>query len=98
MNTIRMIAIALPMTLLLACGGGGGGGGTAAAPTTPAGDRNVNPLAGLNVFMSVENSSTIQTIQGINRADGTHLLLSDVYEAGNVDFLWVACGIIECTP
>ena len=33
MNTIRMIAIALPMTLLLACGGGGGGG-TAAAPTT----------------------------------------------------------------
>ncbi len=33
MNTIRLIAIALPMTLLLACGGGGGG--SAAAPTTP---------------------------------------------------------------
>ena len=33
MNMIRMIAIALPMTLLLACGGGGGG--TAAAPNTP---------------------------------------------------------------
>ncbi|MCY4053221.1 MAG: hypothetical protein OXE98_05000 [Hyphomicrobiales bacterium] len=35
MNTIRMIAVALPMTILIACGGGGGGGGTAAAPTTP---------------------------------------------------------------
>ena len=30
-----MIAIALPMTLLLACGGGGGGGGTAATGTPP---------------------------------------------------------------
>ena len=30
-----MIAVALPMTILIACGGGGGGGGTAAAPTTP---------------------------------------------------------------
>ena len=35
-----MIAIALPMALLLACGGGGGGGSTAAAPTTP---TNPNP-------------------------------------------------------
>ena len=35
MNTIRMIAVALPMTILIACGGGGGGGGTAAAPTRP---------------------------------------------------------------
>ena len=34
MNTIRMIAIALPVMMLMACGGGGGGG-TAAAPTTP---------------------------------------------------------------
>ena len=34
MNTIRMIAIALPMVLLLACGGGGGSG-TAVALTTP---------------------------------------------------------------
>ncbi|MCY4038516.1 MAG: hypothetical protein OXF09_03560 [Hyphomicrobiales bacterium] len=33
MNTIRMIAIVLPVMLLMACGGGGGGG--AAAPTTP---------------------------------------------------------------
>ena len=33
MNTIRMIAIALPMALLLACGGGGGSA-TAIAPTT----------------------------------------------------------------
>ena len=32
-NTIRMIAIALPVMLLMACGGGGGG--TVAAPTTP---------------------------------------------------------------
>ena len=37
MNTIRMIAIALPMTLLLACGGGGSGGNTASVSpaTTP---------------------------------------------------------------
>ena len=34
MNTIRMIAITLPMTLLLACGGGGGASSTAVAPTT----------------------------------------------------------------
>ena len=33
MNTIRMMAVALPMTILLACGGGGGGGATVAAPT-----------------------------------------------------------------
>ena len=35
MNTIRMMAIALPMTLLLACGGGGGGGTASVTPTTP---------------------------------------------------------------
>ncbi len=35
MNTIRLIAIAFPVMLLItACGGGGGGGGTAAAPNT----------------------------------------------------------------
>ena len=34
MNILRLIAIALPVMLLMACGGGGGGG-TAAAPTTP---------------------------------------------------------------
>ena len=35
MNTLRLIAIALPVMMLMACGGGGSGGGTAAAPTTP---------------------------------------------------------------
>ena len=35
MNTLRLIAIALPVMLLMACGGGGSGGGTVAAPTTP---------------------------------------------------------------
>ena len=34
MNTIRMIAIALPVILLMACGGGGGGGTVTTAPTT----------------------------------------------------------------
>ena len=34
MNIFRLIAIALPMTILIACGGGSGGG-TAAAPNTP---------------------------------------------------------------
>ena len=43
MNTVRMMAIALPMALLMACGGGGGGG-TAASPTTPpAGDGGRGP-------------------------------------------------------
>ena len=45
MNTIRMIAIALPIMLLLACGGGGSSGGaTAVAPTTPM-TGNPNPPA-----------------------------------------------------
>ena len=35
MNTIRVIAIALPVVLLMACGGGGGGT-AAVTPTTPA--------------------------------------------------------------
>lgn len=35
MNTIRMIAIALPVTFLLACGGGGSEGTAAVAPATP---------------------------------------------------------------
>ena len=34
MNTIRMIAIALPMTLLMACGGGGGTASSTAMPAT----------------------------------------------------------------
>ena len=54
MDTIRMIAIALPMTLLLACGGGGGGGTASVAPTaappttTPptTGDPNTPPTTG----------------------------------------------------
>ena len=35
MNTIRMMAIALPMALLMACGGGGGGGTASVSPTIP---------------------------------------------------------------
>ena len=34
-NTLRLIAIALPVMLLMACGGGGGGGTAAVTPTTP---------------------------------------------------------------
>ena len=41
MNTIRLIAIALPVMLLMACGGGGGG--SAAAPTTPTSSTGGGP-------------------------------------------------------
>ena len=56
MNTIRMIAVALPMTLLLACGGGGGGGGSTVTntPTNPV------QLEDLPDFI-VGNISTAQT-------------------------------------
>ena len=94
MNTIRLIAIALPMTLLLACGGGGGGG-TAAAPTIPntpphsTGDGN--PLAGLDGFMPTTNSSTIRDIQEIT---GMHNQRFDfrIYEAG----VALACNLVFC--
>ena len=35
MNTMRMIAVAFPVMMLMACGGGGGGGTAAVTPTTP---------------------------------------------------------------
>ena len=93
MNTMRLIAIALPVMLLLACGGGGGG--TVATPTTGGGGSN--PLAGLSDFMPTADSSTIQTVEVINKADGTHLLLSDVYEAENLNAGGnKLCGNREC--
>ena len=42
MNTIRLIAIALPVMMLMACGGGGGGGSAVAVtPTTGTPDPNM---------------------------------------------------------
>ena len=70
MNTIRMIAITLPMTFLLACGGGGGGGTTAVAPVAPVtptpptddgGGGNVNPL---DNFQTTSGSRSIRAFQG----------------------------------
>ena len=53
MNTLRLFAIVLPVTLLMACGGGGSSGGTAAAPTPmnpptnmPGMDDPMNPGTG----------------------------------------------------
>ena len=73
MNTIRMIAIALPMAFLLACGDGGGG--STAAPT-------VNPFASLTGFETIEDSQTTETFQGILSADMTYSV-SSVAEANN---------------
>ena len=71
MNRIRMITIALPVTLLLACGGGGGGGGGAVA---------VNPLT---TFVEAEDDNpTIQAVVEIagepNVTTGVDLLYSDI--------------------
>ena len=52
MNMIRLIAITLPMTLLLACGGGGGSSGSTATPsTTPMTGNPNNPttMGGPNI-------------------------------------------------
>ena len=84
MNTIRMIAIALPMMLLMACGGGGGSNTTAVAPTPipptpppPTSDPNtpptgsgevINPLTGL-ANVNVESANS-PTIQAVERITG----------------------------
>ena len=94
MNTIRTIAIALPMTLLLACGGGGGGGGTAARTPTMTPPTNMpgmddmmtpapNPLANLANFESSTGHASIQTVSGIATTTNADLLTSNVAEVGN---------------
>ena len=95
MNTIRMIAVALPMTILMACGGGGGGG-SAAAPST-GGGGTPNPLAGLaNVNVAVENSPTIQAVETITGATGANLFVSSAYEAGTLDDSDSTCLTTTC--
>ena len=64
MNTIRMIAIALPMMLLLACGGGGG---TAVSPTTTppptTGDPNMPPTVTLPGY-TITNATVARNAVG----------------------------------
>ena len=102
MNILRLIAIALPVMLLMACGGGGSSGGTAADPTTPPttmmpGTGNPNPLAGLNNFMPTANSITIGDVEEIASSDSARLLSSDVYVAGNLsEELTMNCGTRTC--
>ena len=86
MNTIRMIAIALPMTLLIACGGGGSSSNTATRtpttmtpPTDNGGGGDVNPLAELGRFVSTAGSQTIRDIQEITVTSGVNLLSSHAY-------------------
>ena len=86
MNTIRMIAIALPIMLLIACGGGGSGG-SAATPTT----RPANPLT---VFMPAAGSSSMQAIQAITGTADAKLLLN-VYQAD--DTARVLAQAVSCT-
>ena len=61
MNTIRMIAMALPMMLLMACGGGGGG--TASPATMMPGPTNMpDPMpAALDLPGYAVNASTART-------------------------------------
>ena len=80
MNTLRLIAIALPVMLLLACGGGGGGG-NAAAPTTPPtammpGTDDMTPppanVESLPGFLSPQDLGTLR-----NRFSGTAPTITD---------------------
>ena len=65
MNTIRLIAIALPMTLLLACGGGGSSGSTATPSTTPMTGGEPTMLAGPQDLPSALITDTnIATVRG----------------------------------
>ena len=96
MNTIRMIAIALPITLLLACGGGGGGTAAVAPTTAPptttpptTGDPNmpptttptVNPLANLANFEPSTGHSSIRMVSAITMANNANLLTSSQAQA-----------------
>ena len=82
MNTIRLIAISLPMTLLLACGGGGGGGATPTTMMPGTGDPNMPPANPLTVFMPTEGSATIQAVQEIIGTDGVALSVGSAYAEG----------------
>ena len=79
MNTIRMMAIALPMTLLLAYGGGGGGGGVAA----------VNPLT---TFAEAEADNP--TIQAVVEIAGEPNFITGM-EAISYEDLTLADGAFE---
>ena len=86
MNMLRLIAIALPVMLLMACGGGGGGSTNTVArtptmtpPTDNGGGGDVNPLAELSRFVSTAGSQTIRDIQEITVTSGVNLLSSHAY-------------------
>ena len=89
MNMLRLIAIALPVMFLMACGGGGGGTATV-TPTTPTNPNPptggvVNPLADLANFVPTTGSQTIQDIQAITGANGSNFILSHAYESGQLE-------------
>ena len=91
MNTLRLIAIALPVMMLMACGGGGGGGGTVTtAPTT--GGPNMPPTGGGGETVDLSNlvnfelstgHATIQAISDITASRNVNLLTSSVAESEN---------------
>ena len=88
MNTIRLIAIALPMTLLLACGGGGGG--IAAAPSTGGGGGPTAPQ--LQSLPAVLVANTDQTRTRVGGTAPPNLSSADIGRtirtiAGNADTL-----------
>ena len=74
MNTIRMIAIALPMMLLLACGGGGSGGATATRTPTPMTPPHAN-LETLPSFLAPQDSQDLDTLR--TRFSGTAPTITD---------------------
>ncbi|MCY4053531.1 MAG: hypothetical protein OXE98_06585, partial [Hyphomicrobiales bacterium] len=86
MNMIRTIAIALPMTLLLACGGGGSSN-TAATMNPP----SFQPIENSPTREDVEETALIDDVR-----DNMELLYSDVYEAGNMDKTDVSSCTVGC--
>lgn len=47
--------------------------------------------------MPAENSAIIQTVRGIDHANGRHLLFGDVYESNNLNTGDKICGDTECS-
>ena len=90
---LRLTAIILSLTILVACGGGGSAATmtptTTGNPNTPptgggGGGGVANPLADLANFMPT-TSSSIQAVQNIADATDASIDISEIFEAGSLD-------------
>lgn len=104
MNTIRLIAIALPMMLLLACGGGGGGSSAGITPEPlpplPITDTQqaITLVGGSEVASPMTSTEIEQALRGRSNTADT-LISSDIAEisATRVDRRDVTCAGVICT-